>query len=122
MSEEQRKYIRFGCLLPAQVVKVEENKDIISEAKIDDFSREGIRLKMNFNLKLGSTVQLNIQHPTTDESIPVQAEIVWNRTSEDSIELGLKIKEMDMSVKSEILECIYEEWLEEKQNNNNTKK
>ena len=122
MSEEQRKYIRFGCLLPAQVVKVEENKDIISEAKIDDFSRVGIRLKMNFNLKLGSTVQLNIQHPTTDESIPVQAEIVWNRTSEDSIELGLKIKEMDMSVKSEILECIYEEWLEEKQNNNNTKK
>ena len=122
MSEEQRKYIRFGCLLPAQVVKVEENKDIISEAKIDDFSREGIRLKMNFNLKLGSTVQLNIQHPTTDESIPVQAEIVWNRTSEDSIELGLKIKEMDISVKSEILECIYEEWLEEKQNNNNTKK
>ena len=122
MSEEQRKYIRFGCLLPAQVVKVEENTDIISEAKIDDFSREGIRLKMNFNLKLGSTVQLNIQHPTTDESIPVQAEIVWNRTSEDSIELGLKIKEMDISVKSEILECIYEEWLEEKQNNNNTKK
>ena len=122
MSEEQRKYIRFGCLLPAQVVKVEENKDFISEAKIDDFSREGIRLKMNFNLKLGSTVQLNIQHPTTDESIPVQAEIVWNRTSEDSIELGLKIKEMDISVKSEILECIYEEWLEEKQNNNNTKK
>ena len=122
MSEEQRKYIRFGCLLPAQVVKVEENADIISEAKIDDFSREGIRLKMNINLKLGSTLQLNVQHPKTDEAIPVQAEIVWNRISEDSIELGLKIKEMDMSVKSEILDCIYEEWLGEKQNNNNTKK
>ena len=118
MSKEQRKYLRFGCLLPAQVAKVEKDSQIISEAKVDEFSREGIRLKINFNFKLGSIVQLNIQHPKTKETVPVHAEIVWSNTSEDSIDLGLKIKQMDTVDKSEILDCIYEEWREEKQNNN----
>jgi hypothetical protein len=115
MSEEQRKYLRFGCVLPAEVAMVEEKAHIISEAKIDEFSREGIRLKMSFNLKQGSTIKLNVRHPKTEETVPVYAEIIWSRLSEDSVELGLKIKEMETAAKSEILECIYEEWREEKQ-------
>lgn len=119
MSEEQRKYIRFGCLLPAQVARIEENTQILSEAKIDDFSRDGIRLKMNFNFKQGSTVMLNVRNPKNDEVVPVEAEIVWKKHTNDSIELGLKIKNIESASKSEIMECIYEEWREVKNNSGN---
>jgi hypothetical protein len=115
MSEEKRKYIRFGCLLPAEVTKVEDTAHIIKDTNINDFSREGIRVKMSLNLKTGSVVQLNIRHPKTSETIPVEAEIVWSRQSENFIELGLKISKIDKTVKHDIQEYIYEGWLEEQQ-------
>lgn len=116
MSEEKRKYIRFGCLLPAEVTRVEDTAHIIKDTNVNDFSREGIRVKMSLNLKTGSVVQLNIKNPKTSEAIPVEAEIVWSRQSDNSIDLGLKISKIDKTVKHDIQEYIYEGWLEEQQN------
>ena len=116
MSEEKRKYIRFGCLLPAEVTRVEDTAHIIKDTNINDFSREGIRLKMSLNLKAGAVVELNIRHPKTSETIPVEAEIVWSRQADDVIELGLKISKIDKTVKHDIQEYIYDDWLEGQQN------
>ena len=110
MTEDKRKYIRFGCLLPAEIEDVEEGTPLINEARIDDFSREGVRLKLSLNTKPGSTVMLNVRHPNSGETVRIQAEIVWSKQAEGAVDVGLKIKDMDAAKKSEILDCLYEEW------------
>ena len=110
MSEDKRKFLRFGCLLPAEIEAVEEGTPIINEASIKDFSREGVRLKLSLNTKPGSSVILSIRHPSTGETIRIQAEIVWSSQEKDTVDVGLKIIEMDAAKKSEILDCLYEEW------------
>jgi hypothetical protein len=117
MSEDKRKYLRFHCVLPAEIIKLENKKQLINEVKIDDFSREGIRVVLSFNLKPGSDVELNLQHPHKKTNTPVVGEIMWSQGENDNMEIGIRIKEMDTIAKSEIFDYIYEKWLQSKSKN-----
>ena len=60
MSEEQREFLRFECLLPAEVVKIEGKDSLVERVTAHDFSREGLKLTISFNLDPGSKMELKL--------------------------------------------------------------
>ena len=47
-NEERRKALRFGCKIPAKVVKLDSTQNFIERVTVLDFSRNGFRLSVNF--------------------------------------------------------------------------
>ncbi|GAH36031.1 unnamed protein product [marine sediment metagenome] len=94
-------------MFPAKLIKSEDKLKLIERLSIHDFSREGLKLKINFvSLKPGSSMELELYFPEKGESISLIAEIVWSKGVENSMEVGLKIKKMDEETKNEILSWI----------------
>jgi hypothetical protein len=107
MTEERRKHPRYKCMFPAKVIKSGGKLKLIERISIHDLSREGLKLKINFvSLKPGSNMELELYFPEKGESTSLKAEIVWSKGGENSMEVGLKIKEMDKERKNEILSWI----------------
>jgi hypothetical protein len=107
MTEERRKHPRHKCMFPAKVIKSGGKLKLIERISIHDFSREGLKLKINFvSLKPGSNMELELYFPEKGESISLSAEIVWSKGMENSMEVGLKIIEMNEETKNEILSWI----------------
>jgi len=105
--EERRKFPRYKCIFPAKVIKSGGKLKLIERISIHNFSREGLELKINFvSLKPGSCMELELYFPEKGESTFLKAEIVWSKGGENSMEVGLKIKEMDEETKNEILSWI----------------
>lgn len=112
MIKEKRKYARAKYLLPAELIDLEGKNIFTGRAKVKDFSDEGLKLSLNFSkLKPGSTVDLKIYLPEKKIITFLSAEVTWNRYITDSLELGLKIKDIDKNVKEEILNWIFPRWL-----------
>ncbi len=111
MNKEKRRFLRFGCTLPAEIIKLEPKKRIVGEAKIDDFSREGIKLILSFNLKPGTNMDLSLRLPKSKEIASITGEVIWSQSKDSSIQLGLKIKDMDTRAKSEIFDLLYSNWI-----------
>jgi hypothetical protein len=114
MGKEKRKYLRFECLLPVELVKVDGKNHINRKITAHDFSREGIKLSINFDIEMGSNMEVNLHIPEKKISVPVSGEIVWVKSVDNRLEAGLKIKDMDNELKSEILNWIFPKWLEKK--------
>ena len=94
-------------MFPARLIKSGGKLKLIERISIHDFSREGLKLKINFvSLKPGSGMELELYFPEKGESTSLIAEIIWSKGMENSMELGLKIKEMDKETKNEILSWI----------------
>ncbi len=105
--EERRKHPRHKCMFPAKLLKSEGKFKLIERLSIHDFSREGLKLKINFiSLKPGSGMELELYFPEKGESTALTAEIAWTKGVENSMEVGLKIKKMDKEAKNEILSWI----------------
>ncbi|MGD8534290.1 MAG: PilZ domain-containing protein [Candidatus Aminicenantes bacterium] len=114
MGKEQRKFLRFECLLPVDLIKV-DGKDYISrKIEAHDFSREGIKLSINFNIEIGTNMEVNLHIPEKKLSVPLTGEITWIKSVDNRLEAGLRIKDMDNEQKSEILNWIFPKWLEKK--------
>jgi len=94
-------------MIPAKVIKSGGKLKLIERISIHDFSREGLKLKINFvNLKPGSGMELELYFPEKEESTSLLAEIAWSKGVKNSMEVGLKIKKMDEEAKNEILSWI----------------
>jgi hypothetical protein len=119
MSEEKRKFLRFECLLPAEVVRVESERGLLSEAKVDEISREGLKLVLNFdfNIHPGATIDFRLDLPGKKGSAPVSGEVMWSKCLGNKWEVGLRIKDMHSLVKGELLDWAYNKWREQKQGN-----
>ncbi len=105
--EERRKSPRYKCMFPARLIKSGGKLKLIERISIHDFSREGLKLKINFiSLKQGSDMELELYFPEKGESTSLKAEIVWSRGGENSMEVGLKITKMGEEAKNEILSWI----------------
>ena len=122
MGKEKRKYLRFECLLPVELVKVDGKKNISKKITAHDFSREGIKISINFDIEMGSNMEVNLHIPEKKISVPVSGEIVWVKSVDNRLEAGLKIKDMDNELKSEILNWIFPKWLEKKKEENEGRK
>lgn len=112
MGDQKRKFLRFECLLPAELVKLDGKYSIGKRITAHDFSREGLKLSINFNINPGSSIELKLLLPEKKLSTIVTGEIMWIKTADNKLEAGLKIKEMDNELKSEILDWLYPRWLE----------
>ena len=94
-------------MFPAKLIKSGDKLRLIERISIHDFSREGLKLKINFvSLKPGSGMELELYFPEKGESTSLIAEIAWTKGVENSMEVGLKIKKMDKEAKNEILSWI----------------
>ena len=105
--EERRKHPRYKCMIPARVIKSGDKHKLVERISIHDFSREGLKLKINFvSLKPGSSMELELYIPEKRLSTSLSAEIAWSKGVKNRMEVGLKIKEMDEEAKNEILSWI----------------
>ncbi len=94
-------------MIPARVIKSGDKHNLVERISIHDFSREGLKLKINFvSLKPGSGMKLELYFPEKGESTSLTAEIAWTKGMKNSMEVGLKIKEIDEETKNEILSWI----------------
>ncbi len=118
MDNEQRKFLRFECMLPAEVIKVEEQNGLAEKARIDDFSRGGLKLVLNldFNFVPGSKIELLCSLPDKPDAAPAKAEVIWSKNEGGTWALGLKIVDMAPEARSEILDSCYAQWQEKKLN------
>jgi len=114
MGKEKRKFLRFECLLPVDLVRVDGKDNISKKIEAHDFSREGIKLSIDFNIEMGTNMEVNLQIPEKNISVPVTGEIIWVKSVDNRLEAGLRIKDMDNELKSEILNWIFPKWLEKK--------
>lgn len=116
MEDEKRKYLRFECLVPVEFVRVEGAEDGMehSQALLDEISREGIRvvMKMDPNFDPGTEVDLKVDIPERRMTTRVCGEVIWVKPKGKLFELGLRIKEMDKTTKSELLDLGYRQWRE----------
>jgi len=113
MEEDKRKYLRFECLIPIDLVEVDDPGANLKEAVIDNVSREGIRLVFDIGhaFREGDTLCVQITKPNEEQSLSqVSGEVVWARPLGDKVEVGLKIKEMEQSTKAELLDLGFRAW------------
>ncbi len=122
MGKEKRKFLRFECLLPVDLVKVDGKDHISRKIEAHDFSREGIKLSINFNIEMGTNMEVKLHIPEKKLSVPVTGEIIWVKSVDNRLEAGLRIKDMDNELKSEILNWIFPIWLEKKKEEKAEKK
>jgi hypothetical protein len=111
MSTEKRKSYRLKCLLPAEVLKAGGNQMFIDKGTIHDFSRDGLKLTINFSLNPGSQMEVKLVLPEQELSTSLSGEIMWSRCSGNKMEAGLKINNMDQKAKDEVLNWVFPAWL-----------
>ncbi|OQX79546.1 MAG: hypothetical protein B6D56_06850 [Candidatus Omnitrophica bacterium 4484_70.1] len=110
MVEEKRKFKRFEVSLPVEVEEKESN--LLLKGEVKELSREGLKLNLpGFNPDINSEIVVKIKRPNKKTFVPLLGEVVWKKSTGERWEMGIKIKEMDKTVKMEILEFAYESWL-----------
>jgi c-di-GMP-binding flagellar brake protein YcgR len=107
MSEERRKFTRYKCLLPAEVLKAEGKDKIVKRTTVHDFSRGGLKLVFNFiDLDPGSDIDLEVYVPEKGLRTSLKAEIAWKKFGDNKMEVGLKIINMEEEAQNEILSWV----------------
>jgi hypothetical protein len=116
MSDENRKYLRFECLVPVENIKFGEGDAPTKDAVLDSVSRDGLHiiLDLDFSLSPGHDVDFDIEIPDKKVDSKVSGEVMWTRPKGDRLEVGIRIKNMSKVTKSELLELGYDRWREER--------
>jgi hypothetical protein len=116
MPEEKRKYLRFECLVPVELIEVDENGQPGNPALIDNVSREGIRvvLEMGMDFGPGKDLTFKVHGPESHKNCSLKGEIVWIKPKGKKVEIGLRIKDMENCTKSELLDMGYDRWRKDK--------
>jgi hypothetical protein len=116
MSEDKRKFLRFECLIPVEFVRVEGQRLDAGRkmATLDEISREGLRVVMDVDLNFapGAEVDLKVNIPDRRLTSNVCGEVMWVRPKGKRYELGIRIKDIDKVIKSELLDLGYRNWRE----------
>jgi len=113
MEVDKRKYLRFECLIPIDLIEIDDPNVQPKEAVIDNVSREGIRLVFDIGHAFHEGENLNVQisKPDDEQSLcQITGEVIWARPLGDKVEVGLKIKDMEQSTKAELLDLGFQAW------------
>jgi len=110
MEKERRKFPRAQCFFPAEIIKSEGKPNLIERVSVRDFSREGLKLIMNFNLKPSFILESKLCVPEKKLFAWLLGDIIWNKYVDNKLEVGLKIKKMDEEPKDEILDWVFSKW------------
>ena len=115
MGEEKRKYLRFECLVPVDLIEVKgEEGTAPGEAVIEDISREGLRMVLSLGVDLtpGAEVDLKIHSPDEVKPCSISGAIMWSKAKDTKLEVGIKIRKMDDCARNKFLDIGYAKWLE----------
>ena len=108
MNDENRKYLRFSCLIPGEV-RFQRND--LNNAIVTDFSREGMRLvTRHFTSESHPEIEVRLDLPWNQKSTVIAGEVIWTHFHDSNIEIGVHITRIDDQTKSEILDYSYELW------------
>jgi len=112
MDDDKRKFLRFECLIPIDLVEVDDPNADPKEALIDNVSREGIRLVFDLGhaFQEGDKVSFQIHKLDENRTCRMTGEVIWAKSLGEKIEVGLKIKDMEKCTKSELLDMGYNAW------------
>ena len=114
MGAERRKFLRFGCEIPSEVIKKDGQYNFVESLEVLDFSRDGLRLNVNFAAPdPGSDMQLKLYIPGKQYVANLIGEIIWSKHINNRLEVGLKIEHMDNQAKGEVLNWIFPQWADE---------
>jgi len=112
MRDERRRSLRSKCLFPAKIIDTEGTNGIIKRISVRDFSPEGFKLVITFNLKPSSVLKTKVHIPEKQMTTSISGEIVWTNYVNDRLELGIKIKEMDENEKQGVLDFVFPPWVD----------
>jgi len=115
MGDEKRKFLRFECLVPVDLLEIGSGEGADPEAAlIEDISREGMRMVLDFSLDLspGAEVDFKVHNPEERETCSVTGEIMWSKSKDNRLEVGIKLRKMDDGIKNKLLDIGYAKWLE----------
>ena len=113
MREKRRKFLRFDCSIPSEVVELAGRRNLVERATVLDFSSEGLKLSVNFiDLHPGSSTELILFLPEKQLITSLTGEIIWSKYIKNKLEVGLKIKEMEKQKKKDILDWIFPKLLD----------
>lgn len=112
MTEEKRKFTRSKCFLPAELLKSEGRHGLIERVAVRDFSLEGLKLVVDFNLNPGFILESRLYIPEKKLSASFSGEIMWNKFVDSKLEAGLKIRQMNEELKGEIIDWVFPKWME----------
>lgn len=112
MHDEKRKSLRSKCLFPAKIIDTEGTNGIIKRISVRDFSPEGFKLVITFNLKPSSDLKTKVHIPEKQMTTLISGEIVWTNYAHDKLELGIKIKDMDENEKQGVLDFVLPHWVD----------
>lgn len=112
MTKDRRKSQRFECLIPSEVLKLGDKRSLIERATIRNISVEGLKLVIRYVDPVpGSKAKVMLYVPDKDITVPVSGEVVWRKYTENVLDIGIKIKEIDPQVREEILAWLFPPWL-----------
>jgi len=108
--KKRRKFIRFDIPLRVELSAKGDMK-LSSRGEALDFSREGLRITIpHSGASPNNTVELKVFLSNNRRPILVLGKIMWTKSGNDDVEMGLKIEKMDTRDKSYILDYIYKLW------------
>jgi hypothetical protein len=111
MGAERRKFLRFGCEIPSEAIKTDSQYNFVESLKVIDFSRDGLKLNVNFNAPdPGSDMQLKLYIPGKQYVANLIGEIIWRKYIDNRLEVGLKIEHMENQARGEVLNWIFPQW------------
>ena len=118
MVEERRKLLRFGCSIPSEVMTLEGKPSLVEEARVIDFSSEGLKLIVNFiDPHPGTSTEVMLYIPHKQLITSLTGEVVWSKHIKNKLEVGLKIKEIENQGRKDILDWVFPRWLEKEKRN-----
>ena len=113
MIDENRKFVRFSCLLSG---KARLRDRSIENAKVKNFSRKGMLLTLPNANRLGGGVEVRLYIPGKMLPVYISGKIMWNQSVNNHIEIGVEIDQADRKRKSEIMDYVYSVWQRRKEN------
>ncbi len=115
--EEKRKFLRFECSIPSEVISIEGRRHFVDKTAVLDFSREGLKLCIDFMApKPGTSTHLKLYIPEKQMVAPLFGKVTWSKFTNNKLEIGLKIEEMQKTSKDEILSWLFPKWIEKEKN------
>ena len=106
MLDNKRKFHRFDNSIFVEFRPLKKT-DEYTLGMIRNFSCAGFSFEsQNNDIEPGEDLELKLKHPQSDLSVSVQGETVWKEISESACILGIKLKGMNKTAKSKMLEII----------------
>ena len=109
----KREFLRFDVPISVEFKLQGSTEDKYLLGELKDFSRKGLSfVSQRFDAKSSQDLELKLKLPGKDVIVSCRGEIAWKKDVENNVVVGMRIKDMDAAEKGEVLEYVYNKWVE----------